>query len=306
MADTGSPAWTREGVKYVLDTEHHRATYKTWNKTSNSNGFHQRIFKKVYIDNEYTNYVKCILCGDTMNNVFKYEARTGTAAMIKHFGNTHRHLRDDEIPPVDTTLEMAVDMAGKMLNKDGKIVPKPKEKKKRVRRRKPRLSAYVYTAMEEKDSDEELSSGHGDDMAAIEMDPNSNQDSVAMMIEPSEGTPSEPKSQQPSEESTKAIKLLTGLFKDRQRPPLENYNDHDFQQEIKELEIKKARLQVRELEAKFERQEEEIKLYQEVAKEFNTIVQAVNMVIGGSCGHMAPDANVYTPSVGGQVNGNRH
>ena len=288
MPHADSYAWSKEEVSNCLFNSQERISYKTWNKGNRGSGFHQRIFKKVYIDEKYTYYVKCIICGDTLNNIFKYDWRTGTHPMKKHFENEHSHLGDHEIPPLDETLENSKNLATdskdpqerdrinratfEARKEAARKAPSsdqgPVVKKKtriRLRTKQPtdkRISFYMYGS---DDSEEMAEEYFPNDDAAID---NGNSDQV---------------NDDKCDQRDQAVKLLTNLL-DAQCPDgkkrLEDYTEEDFEREKKELTIKKARLEVKELEIRVKRQEEQKLMYQSVHNGFKNLVKTAKAVIG--------------------------
>lgn len=308
MPHANSYAWSKEEVRNILYNHHDRISYKTWNKNHRGGGFHQRIYKKIYIDNEYTYYVKCILCGDGMNNIFKYDWRTGTHSMKKHFESDHSHLTDDQIPQIDESLDCSKNLAtdprapaekdkrnmdsylarkeaakNAIYGKDGDVVIKAKPKRIRLRKRQltdERISLYMY------DSDD----GESDGCDGAE------DGSLLAMVTGAKVEKSD---------HDQAVNLLTNLLDDNGgKKRLEDYTDEDFDRERKELRIKKARMEVKELEIRIKRQEEQKRMYQSVHEGFKNLVHSAKCIIDGvTNGQASSDSTSTFIDISHQVSG---
>ena len=90
------------------------------------------------------------------------------------------------------------------------------------------------------------------------------------------------------EDHDRAIKLLTGLLVkqetksalERGKKRLEDFTDADFDREMKELSVKKARAELREVEVRIKEQEERMDLYKVVQTQLNVLVDAAKALLG--------------------------
>ena len=85
-----------------------------------------------------------------------------------------------------------------------------------------------------------------------------------------------------ADDNDKAIKLLTGLLvkhNEGKMKRIEEYSDVDIEREMKEIGLKKARAELREVEIRIKEREERIHLYQEVKSKINLLANAAKVVI---------------------------
>ena len=89
------------------------------------------------------------------------------------------------------------------------------------------------------------------------------------------------------EDHDRAIKLLTGLLvkqdanlaPERGKKRLEDFTDADFDREMKELSVKKARAELREVEVRIREREERMNLYKIVKTQLNVLVDTAKVLV---------------------------
>ena len=113
------------------------------------------------------------------------------------------------------------------------------------------------------------------------------------------------------DEQEKVVKILTGLLTKRSgggemsKKPLRNYTESDFDRELKELAVKKARLEVKALEDGQREMDERCKMYKDIRKAVNVWMEkeAAGMMVTPRVKdilHEAYEDSITTQSVNGQ------
>lgn len=88
-------------------------------------------------------------------------------------------------------------------------------------------------------------------------------------------------------EGDRAIRLLTGLLvkqenlgPERGKKRLEDFTEADFEREMKELSVKRARAELREVEVRVKEREERIHLYRVLQTQLTLLVHAAKTLVG--------------------------
>ena len=94
-----------------------------------------------------------------------------------------------------------------------------------------------------------------------------------------EGSGEESEEEEEADEQDRAVKILTGLLTRSKgdesslaKKPLRQFTDADFDRELKELSVKKARLELKEL-------EERNRLYLKVSRGFDKLMKAADIYV---------------------------
>lgn len=308
----------RDEITKIMQREPERITYEL-------NVYNRPYYRRIFIDGENMHYVHCTQC--TGGVIFKYYQKKGSGQILCHEkGLRHIHgkgLNAVEAPNVEAA---------------------PPKKKKPGR--KPQGSRYPPIWDHCKDTGRKTDLGAairscnycGDDVGAAQnkaighmkneclsipdeikkkfqiprkrfyIDASTTEDSDQDDYIEDDGDSDQ------EDDQNKVVKILTGLLKqgsnnDRsEKKPLSEYTDSDFDREMKELAIKKARLEVENLEDQMKERKERTKLYHEIRSGLKSFVESVSLLATtfsqSSSGVMVPHSSsilqeAYEDSVAG-------
>lgn len=283
MADHG---WSKESIVDVIVTEPDRVTFASFSKK-------RPHLKKILVDKKSTLFVKCLKCAD---HICKYDSKKGSGPLIQHEKKYHSgdavDEDDDEIydedlfpkqPRSDTKpktkdpfdypymvwdhctitgrktaggldirscnycskdLGASPAYATIHMKECGMIPDEVREIFIHRTGRKKRKYGY------DTGSDEEMGGDDDDD----------------------------------DDQQEKVVKILTGLLTKKgvgemTKKPLRNFTESDFDRELKELAVKKARLEIRALEDGQREMEERCKMYQDIRKAVNVWMEKESKLI---------------------------
>lgn len=268
MADE-EDVWTKEAVVEMILKEPDRVKFASFSKK-------RPHFRKILVDNKSTLFVKCLKCSD---HICKYNSKMGSGILISHEKRVH----GDEDLDVEDWEE---DLLPRQEKEDTASFSKVKDSfnypymvwdhctltgDKTASGLEVRACMYcgkvvgaspAYATIHMKECSnvpEEIKKGFVHRQKRKWMDEMSDDSDLGA---------------DDGDEQEKVVKILTGLLtktrdsgkSDSGKKPLNRFTDSDFDRELKELAVKKARLEIKELEDRQREMDERIRMYKDIRK----------------------------------------
>ena len=295
-------------IKLILEEgDRRRVTYGD----SSKSGLYSE-FKRVMVDGQETDYVVCDICND--NELIKYNKKQGTVYVLNHKRDHHKDVVEGPFPSFPMMKEDGPGRSVKRTMKEdgpGRSVKRTMKEDgpgRSVRRRQERA---VFVRDHCVNTGKKLPSGLDIQACAYcnkEVGASAAWAAVHMKnecqlipeevkklfqnprkrlaIDDSSGDEitDDGEEDEDGDQQDKVVRILTGLLaksgaepSSEGKKPLGNYSDRDIDRELKELAVRKARLEVEVLQDQKRELRERADLYSEIRTGFRSIVHAANV-----------------------------
>lgn len=290
--------FSKEDIMEMMRKEPDRVHYET-------KSLRRPHIRSVFLDGVNTNYVQCTHCAG--GHLFKHYTKYGSGQLLRH-EESRRHNRGGGLDAGD-------------VGEEGKEVLKPKEKKPKafvhplVWDHCTRTGKFTDLGAEIRSCNyckEEVSASAGKATAHMkneclmipeEMRKNFQVERKRKYEGQFHSSDESDYFEDDGDDKDKVVQILTGLlsksFEPSQsgnRKPLKNYTEHDFDRELKELAVRKARLEVEDLQDRMRERSERTNLYQEIKVGFRSLVKAVNTIAEKNT-ESTPDPRPRIPNI---------